>query len=56
MPWDIIDSGVTKEYLLREREKAFAGETTPDCRQGCTGCGMSRLTDCSRDREEAAHV
>lgn len=41
LPWDHISCGVKKEYLLKEREKAFKGETTPDCRfEDCTGCGV----------------
>jgi radical SAM family uncharacterized protein len=39
LPWDFFDSGISKRYLLKEREKAFSGETTRDCRQGCNGCG-----------------
>ncbi len=39
LPWDHIDCGVTKQYLLREWEKAQAEKTTRDCRQGCNGCG-----------------
>ena len=39
LPWDFIDMGVTKEFLVREWEKAQAGETTPNCREFCTGCG-----------------
>jgi len=40
LPWEHISSGVTKEYFLKEKEKAFTGETTPDCRfDECTGCG-----------------
>jgi len=41
-PWDHLDCGVTKAYMLREWEKAQRGECTPDCRKGCTGCGMKR--------------
>ena len=41
-PWDHLDCGVTKAYMLREWEKARRGECTPDCRKGCTGCGMKR--------------
>ena len=41
-PWDHLDCGVTKQYLLREWEKALRGERTQDCRKGCTGCGMKR--------------
>lgn len=48
LPWDHIDCGVTKEYLLRERKKALAAETTQDCRSGCNGCGwQGRAEVCS---------
>ena len=40
LPWDIIDSGVSKEYLVREHQRALAGEKTPDCRQVCGECGV----------------
>ena len=43
LPWDIIDCGVTKEFLLRERNKAYAENTTPSCREQCSGCGANRL-------------
>ena len=39
LPWDHIDCGVTKAFLWRERERAYAGETTPHCREQCSGCG-----------------
>lgn len=38
LPWDFIDSGVTKEYLWKERERAFAGKVTPPCPPGLSGC------------------
>ena len=41
-PWDHIDSGVTKAFLWREKEKSDRAETTRDCRKGCNGCGMQR--------------
>ena len=41
-PWDHIDSGVTKSYLWREKEKSERAEITRDCRNGCNGCGMQR--------------
>ena len=41
-PWDHLDAGVSKEFLIREWEKALKGQTTQDCRKGCTGCGMKR--------------
>ena len=43
LPWDIIDVGVSKRFLLRERKQAYAGKITPDCRHGCSGCGANSL-------------
>ena len=43
MPWDMISSGVTRQYLWREYENAMAGVTTPDCRTRCNGCGANKL-------------
>lgn len=40
-PWDFIDCGVTKRYLLREWERAKKGETTSNCREQCSGCGAA---------------
>ena len=41
LPWDHLDSGVSRDFLLSERNKAIGGEATQDCRQGvCTGCGV----------------
>lgn len=39
LPWDYIDAGVTKEFLLREYKKAKEEKVTPNCRQACSGCG-----------------
>ena len=43
LPWDMMDIGVSKKFLLRERKQAYAGIVTPDCRQGCSGCGANNL-------------
>ncbi len=43
LPWDTIDVGVDKKFLLRERKRAYAEMITPDCREGCAGCGANRL-------------
>jgi len=41
LPWDHIDAGVSKEFLLRERQNALLGKATPDCRHGqCSYCGL----------------
>ena len=43
LPWDMFDVGVSKRFLLSERKKAYDAVVTPDCRQGCAGCGANRL-------------
>lgn len=43
LPWDNIDIGVTKEFLLREKHNAHAGKATPNCREKCAGCGANKL-------------
>jgi hypothetical protein len=43
LPWDIIDCGVTKAFLKRERQKAYEAATTPNCREKCSGCGANQL-------------
>lgn len=43
LPWDIIDCGVEKRFFKREREKAYAETTTPNCREQCSGCGANKL-------------
>ncbi len=42
LPWDYADIGVSKEFLKKEYEKAYRGETTPSCREQCSGCGATR--------------
>ena len=43
LPWDTIDVGVTKKFLQLERKRAYAEKITPDCREGCAGCGANCL-------------
>lgn len=43
LPWDVIDVGVSKKFLLRERKRAYENLVTPDCRRGCAGCGANCL-------------
>lgn len=42
-PWAVTDVGVHEAYLWHEREQAYKGVITPDCRVKCMGCGASRL-------------
>ncbi|MBR3304907.1 MAG: TIGR03960 family B12-binding radical SAM protein [Clostridia bacterium] len=42
LPWSHIDCLISKEYFLNELEQAYGGKTTPDCREGCNGCGMMK--------------
>ncbi|NLY52527.1 MAG: TIGR03960 family B12-binding radical SAM protein [Firmicutes bacterium] len=46
LPWDHIDSGISKRFLIREWKRALAGQVTPDCRfEGCTGCRLCQDFD-----------
>ncbi|MDZ4121484.1 MAG: radical SAM protein, partial [Candidatus Cloacimonadaceae bacterium] len=40
LPWSFIDIGVTEEFLLDELQNAQKALNTPDCREGCIGCGI----------------
>jgi len=41
MPWDDLGAGPSKEFLVRERERAASQAATPDCTRGeCAGCGI----------------
>ncbi|MBR4574686.1 MAG: TIGR03960 family B12-binding radical SAM protein [Lachnospiraceae bacterium] len=42
LPWDFIDTGVTKEFLKREYINAKEEKVTPNCRVKCSGCGAAR--------------
>ena len=44
LPWDFIDTGMTKAFMKREYEKARKGQTTKNCREGCGGCGCNSWT------------
>lgn len=44
--WDIIDNGVTKEYLLKEKHLAYQEVTTANCMSKCNNCGASKLGRC----------
>lgn len=41
LPWDMIDVGVTKQFLINEAKRAEQGIVTPNCREKCAGCGAA---------------
>ncbi|WP_238882108.1 TIGR03960 family B12-binding radical SAM protein [Clostridium sp. YIM B02551] len=41
LPWDFIDIGVNRDYIIKENEKAKGADLTQNCRVGCTGCGIN---------------
>ncbi len=42
-PWDFIDIGVTKEFMLKEYHNSKAEVVTPNCRSKCSGCGAMKF-------------
>ena len=53
-PWDFLDCGVTKEFLLREWKKAKTQTVSPNCKVRCQGCGANRfgVGICHANKEE----
>lgn len=49
LPWDVIDAGVSKEFLINEDLKSQKETTTPDCRIRCQGCGINKYTTCETE-------
>lgn len=43
LPWDFIDCGVTKEFLIREWKKAQQEQISENCKLKCQGCGAARF-------------
>ena len=43
LPWDHLNYGIPKKYLIRESEKAKRAETTDNCHNKCAGCGANKL-------------
>ncbi|MBR0085745.1 MAG: TIGR03960 family B12-binding radical SAM protein [Lachnospiraceae bacterium] len=54
LPWDFIDAGVTKAWLIREAERAEQGVVTPNCRTSCSGCGCRSMGGgvCFEDQDQ----
>lgn len=57
-PWDFIDCGVNKSFLLREWHRASEETVTPNCRMRCQGCGAARFGTgvCLEDRSSCAET
>ena len=43
LPWDMIDVGVRRAHLVRERERCYASTLSPDCRKQCSACGAANM-------------
>ncbi|MCD6518959.1 MAG: TIGR03960 family B12-binding radical SAM protein [Anaerolineae bacterium] len=52
LPWEHIDTGVTKDFLWREYERALRGDLSPDCRQRCHNCGILQAFAKERKRSK----
>lgn len=44
MPWSHLDYMVSHEFLVRENKKSHESQTTQNCREGCSGCGVSKTS------------
>ncbi|MBP3300139.1 MAG: TIGR03960 family B12-binding radical SAM protein [Clostridia bacterium] len=43
LPWDVIDCGVSKSFLIRESKLAYQNKTSPNCKEKCLGCGVKSI-------------
>jgi len=43
LPWDHLDYGIRKQFLIREAQRAYEATPTPSCMENCAGCGADRL-------------
>ncbi|MBM7866857.1 TIGR03960 family B12-binding radical SAM protein [Heliobacterium gestii] len=57
LPWDHLDFGVSRQYLIREHKNALAASLTRDCRvDSCAGCGVCPTLGVSIDLRGGDHV
>ncbi len=54
LPWDFIDTGITKAYFKSEFLKSQKAVTTPSCNKQCNGCGLKKHGFCSDGHGNAA--
>lgn len=50
LPWEHIENGVSKTFSWDEYQRALRGETSPDCREVCLGCGLAETLGCEGSR------
>ena len=43
LPWDHLDYGISKAFLISQNRLAHQNRTTPPCRMRCSGCGANKL-------------
>ena len=43
LPWDVVDCGVSKAFLVRESKLAYENKTSPNCKEKCLGCGVKKI-------------
>ncbi len=48
LPWEFIDCGVKRQFLLAEKSKAYDADNTPTCNLRCNACGMTVYGECNR--------
>ena len=51
LAWEMIDIGVTKDFLWREYEKAMSGERSSDCGKVCHNCGLACDKDAAKGED-----
>ncbi|MEG0457052.1 MAG: TIGR03960 family B12-binding radical SAM protein, partial [Oscillospiraceae bacterium] len=43
LPWDIMDFGISKNFLIKENKLSHCSQTTENCKEKCSGCGANKL-------------
>lgn len=56
-PWEMVEMGISEDFLWDEREKAYLGIVTPDCRETCSSCGLCQGEITHRyGRQDTVHI
>ncbi|MBP8625549.1 MAG: TIGR03936 family radical SAM-associated protein [Syntrophorhabdales bacterium] len=54
LPWDFIDTGIERSFLVKELENAEEGYLTPNCYSSCSGCGLGCVGQVAGDKGQRA--